>query len=280
MKRLNLFFMAAVVACTSVFTSCTTDELTTVDITLESASVASGASVTGQITALGDLKTVTLLNAAGSTVANWPVTSFKALPNLKSDVDGVYAVMISGLADGSYTLRATDKKAVESNETFTVGAVGTLKTIASATTIYCTLADGSSNSTCASADGSTYAAGSASATQQADIDFVYFNASGSTLAIYAPSAVPSALTSTFANWSVKNATRFAKTTSLSYTAATYADVKVAADAASVTSVTALAANDVVVFKTAAGKVGIFKVNSITAGFLAADNVKINIKVQQ
>ncbi len=280
MKILNWFLMATVVAFASFFTSCTTDELTSVNISLESATISSGASVNGQITALDKLETVTLLNASGSTVAGWPVTSFKALPILKSETDGLYTILITGLADGDYTLRATDKSAVESNVTFTVGAVGTLKTLANATTIFCTLADGSNNSTCASADGTTYAAGSASATQQADIDFVYFNASGSTLAIYAPSAVPSALKSTFANWSVKNETRFAKTTSVSFTTATYADVKVAADAASVSSVTALAANDVVVFKTAAGKVGIFKVNSITSGFLATDNVKINIKVQQ
>jgi len=280
MKRLNWFLMATVVAFASVFTSCSDDKLTTVNITLESAVITSGASVTGQITALDKLETVTLLNAKGSTVTNWPVTSFKSLPIIKTDVDGVYTILIPNLADGSYTLRATDKSAVESNVTFTVGSVGTLKTLTSATTIYCTLSDGSSNSTCASADGTTYAALSATATQQADIDFVYFNASGNALAIYAPSAVPSALTRAFSSWTVKNATRFAKTTSISFTNTTYADVKAAADAASVTSTTALAANDVVVFKTAAGKVGIFKVNSITSGFLATDNVKINIKVQQ
>ena len=277
MKRVNWFLMVTMISFVAFFASCTTEELTTVEVNLESTTIAKGASVTGTITALGGLDKVTLLDEKGSTVSNWPVSSFSDLPILKSNVDGVYTILIPGLADGSYTLRATDKKAVEANKTFTVG---TLKTLANVTTIYCTLSDGSNNSTCASADGTTYAAKDATAAQQADIDFVYFNASGTSYGIYAPSAVPAALSGAFASWTTKNATKFAKTTAISFATATFADVKVAADAATETSVTGLAANTAVVFKTADGKIGIFKVNSITLGFLATDNVKINIKVQE
>ena len=276
MKRINLFLMATVVAFGSFFSSCTPDEVTTVKISLDSEAIASGAAVTGNITALGGLQSVTLLDESGATVTGWPVTSF-AVGSSVVGTAGVYTVRIAGLADGVYTLRATDKKAVEDNVKF---AVGTITALASETTIYCTLSDGSNNSTCASADGTTYAANAATAAQQANIDFVYFNAGGTSYGIYAPSAVPTALTTTFAAWTVKNATTYAKTTTITYATATFAEVKAAADAATATSVTGLAANNVVVFKTAAGKVGIFKVNSITPGFLAIDNVKINIKVQQ
>jgi len=269
--------MAAVVALVSLFTSCNREEVTTVKITLDAAAFSSGSSVTGSIAALGGLESVTLLKD-GATVAGWPIKSFTTGSSI-TGAAGAYAIRISDLADGNYTLRATDKKNAEDNVTFTVGASYALSTLSSATTIYCTLADGSNKSTCASADGSTYAANAATAAQQATIDFVYFNQSGTSLGIYSPGSVPSVLSTTFASWTVKNTTYFAKTASISYSTATYAEVKTAADAANSTSVTGLAANNVVVFKTAAGKIGIFKVNSITTGYLAADNVNVNIKVQ-
>jgi len=275
--------MATVVAFGFFVSSCSTDELTTVKINLDSQTITSGAAVTGNITALGELESVTLLNASGATVTGWPITSFGVSSQIVG-TDGVYVVRITDLADGTYTLRATDKKDIEDNVTFTVGtvgSVGTLTALANATTIYCTLADGSNKSTCASADGSTYTAKDATPTQQATIDFVYFNENGDSYGIYAPSDVPVILSmTTFLSWTTTNATTFAQTTSISYATATYAEVKAAADAATATSVTSLAANTVVVFKTAAGKVGIFKVNSITGGYLSTDNVNINIKVQQ
>lgn len=277
MNKFRLFFMATLVACVSLTSCGEEDEVTTVEIALESATVASGASVNGTITALGGLEQVTLLGANDATVTGWPVKSFSTAPILKSTEDGKYTILISGLADGVYTLRATDKKAVEKNVTF---SVGTLKVIANATTIYCTVADGSSKSTCASADGTTYAPKDATAEEQAKVDFVYFNASGTSKGIYAPSAIPAVLNNAFATWTVKNETKFAKVANITFADATLAQVKTAADAAIETSVTGLAANEVVVFKTASGKVGVFKVNSITPGFLAIDNVNINIKVKE
>ncbi len=275
MKSFNFYLVATLVAFSVIFSSCDPEgEITTVSISLDKTSFDAGSAVTGSITALGGLKSVTLLKG-GTTVTGWPLTTF-AFGSAVSGSDGAYSIRIDGLDEGEYTLRAVDKSNVEDNKTFTV--VG-LKTIAAATTIYCTLADGSGKSTCASADGTTYEPKNATVAQQAKIDFVYFNLSGTSLGIYSPSSVPAALTTTFANWTTKNATTFAKTTSITYANATYLTVKTAADAATATSVTGLAANDVVVFKTAGGKVGLFKVNSITAGYLAADNVNINIKVQ-
>ncbi|MDD3079890.1 MAG: hypothetical protein PHH37_12420 [Paludibacter sp.] len=278
MKKLSLLFIAtAMVAFTSFFSSCTDNEPTTVTITLDASTFESGAAVTGTIKATGELSSVTLLKN-GPTVDGWPITDFSAGSSIVGS-DSTYTIRISGLADGTYTLRATDKNSVEDNKTFTVETTITMTALENATKIYCTLADGSSNSTCASANGTTYAANSATAEEQTNIDFVYFNNHGTSLGIYAPSAVPTEIATTFANWTTKNTTLFAKTTAISYSTATYTEVKAAADAATATSVEGLATNDVVVFKTAAGKVGVFKVNSITSGFLATDYVEINIKVQ-
>ena len=157
-----------------------------------------------------------------------------------------------------------------------------LTAVASSTTIYCTLADGSTNSTCASADGTTYSPKTATATQQAKVDFVYFNLSGTSYGIYSPSSIPTVINTTtnnFVNWTTKNTTYFSKTTDIFSSATNVSDIQTIADAATSTSVTGLAANDVVVFKTAAGKVGLFKVVSITTGYGATDKVVVDIKVE-
>ena len=277
MKNLKMFFMATVLVAGAMFTSCTPEAVTTVTITLDKTSVDAGTAITGKIAAEGTLTSVTLLKDSGTvtnTVKGWPKTTFTTADPVTLGAAGSYTVRIESLTAGSYTLKATDKNGVESSQKFTVvDTTPVLTALTSATTILCTLADGSNNTTCASADGSVYAPKSATAAQQATIDFVYFYGG-----MYAPSNVPTSLTATFTAWTTKNATKFAKSTSIAYATATYADVKTAADAATATSVTALAANDVVVFKTVAGKVGVFKVNSITAGYASSDNVVINIKV--
>lgn len=281
MKRLNLLFVAAMVATVTLFTSCgTTTDVTTVKITLDATTVTAGSAATGKIVALGGLKSVSLL-LNGSTVG-LPITSFSTGSSVTGSATDGYTFRFENLAAGAYSLKAVDKNDVESTVTFTVGSAGTITELTNATTIYCTLADGSDKSTCASATGTTYAAKDATADQQKLIDFVYYNPFTNgvgSFTIYAPSAVATTLPNTFASWTTKNATTFAKTTTIAYATATYADVNTAATAATATSVSGLAAGTVVVFKTAAGKVGIFKVNSITNGYLAADYVNINIKVQ-
>jgi hypothetical protein len=292
MKNFKSLLLAVAVAAGALFTSCTEDAATTVTIKFDAASFTAPAAVTGTITAAGVLKSVSLLKDSAnssSTVSGWPKTTFTT-GNPIVGADGNYTVRIQNLSAGSYTLSATDKNDVQSTQKFTVLAAAVvvtpvLTTLRSATTIYCTLGDGSNKSTCASADGSTYAAATATSAQKKTVDFVYFNASGTSFGIYSPAAVPTACT-TIVAWASadKNTTLFAKNTTLDFATATYAQVKAAADAiaTTATTVTGLAAtspNNVVVFKTAAGKVGIFKVNSITTGFLATDNVNINIKVQ-
>ena len=291
MKNFKSLLLAVVVATGALFTSCTEDAATTVTISLDAVSVTSPAPITGKITAAGMLKTVSLLkdSASGSkTVAGWPKTTFVAGGAIVEGTMGAYTVRIENLAVGTYTLEATDKNDVKSTQKFTVTAAAvvapTLTAVATATTIYCTVGDGSSLSTCASADGSTYAPNAATTAQQGKIDFVFYTGNGTTYGpakcIYAPSAIPTLLTALNA-WTVKNQTILVKTTAITYADATYSAVKTIADAATSNSVSGLVIGDVVVFKTAGTtpKYGVFKVNTITGSYTKDDNVNINIKVQ-
>lgn len=278
MKKFNLLCIATLVAFGSLFTSCKDDEAGTVSVTLDATAFSNGTAVTGTITSTNKLESVTLLED-GTTVSGWPITDFTTGMPVVGD-DGSYTIRITGLANGNYTIRATDKDGVESSQDFSVGS---LYEVSTSVTILCQLGDGSTASTCASATGSTFASNGTTLVNQALIDFVYFNAGGTALAIYAPSAIPAAInnaTTGFSAWTVKNATTFAKTTAGSYSTATYPQVKALALATTANSVTGLAAGDVVVFKTAYGTVGLFEVNSITPGFTSTDNVNIKIKIAQ
>ena len=68
--------------------------------------------------------------------------------------------------------------------------------------------------------------------------------------------------------------------SIVYSSATYTQVADAAKTITANSVTGLEKGDVVVFKTASGKVGLFEVVSKTNGYNPDDNVVVNIKISK
>ncbi len=75
----------------------------------------------------------------------------------------------------------------------------------------------------------------------------------------------------WANWNPKNDTKFGKVTAADFDGATYASV--AALTAGTTRVSSLANGDVVAFKTAAGKYGVFKVTALST------EITIEVKIQ-
>jgi len=276
MKK-NLFLGAILLAFVSMFSSCGTDLETTVKITLDPIT---GTTATGKIEASGGLKSVSLL--LNATTVGSPITSFSTGSSVIGTATDGYTFRFENLAAGSYSLKAVDKKDVESTVTFTVTAATTLTALSTSTTIKCTTAGVGNTSTCASADGTTYDPATATLADQAKVDFVFVNGNGTSAygplgSIYAPSSTPSGL-ALIEIWGTKNTTYLEKST-IVYADATYATVKSVADAVTKTSVTTLAANDVVVFKTTKGKVGIFKVLSIDNSTTASGNIVINIKVQ-
>jgi hypothetical protein len=288
MKK-NLFFAAAI-AVVAIFSSCTpAEEPATVSITLDKDTVVLNSAVTGKISTVGgDLVSVTLMKN-DATVAGYPVTTFTKGAVMGNG--GTYTIRFDSLAVGNYSIKAVGKNSSEATKKFVVKSpavvvVPTLEVAASNVTIYCNSGDGySAKSTCASADGKTYAPKVDATTfldvaTQAKVDFVYFNDKGTSFGIYAPSAVPTAISTSFSGWTTKNPTTFAKSTSIVYSSATYTQVADAAKTITANSVTGLEKGDVVVFKTASGKVGLFEVVSKTNGYNPVDNVVVNIKISK
>ena len=285
MKK-NLFFAAAI-AVVAIFSSCTpAEEPATVSITLDKDTVVLNSAVTGKISTVGgDLVSVTLMKN-DATVAGYPVTTFTKGAVMGNG--GTYNIRFDSLAVGNYSIKAVGKNSSEATKKFVVkspAVVPTLEVAASNVTIYCNSGDGySAKSTCASADGKTYAPKVNETTfldlaSQAKVDFVYFNDKGTSFGIYAPSAVPAAISTSFSEWKTKNPTTFAQST-IAYSSATYTQVADAAKTITANSVTGLKQGNVVVFKTASGKVGLFEVVSKTNGYNPEDNIVINIKISK
>ena len=129
----------------------------------------------------------------------------------------------------------------------------------------------STGSSFASTTGTVYSIADAK-TNSAAVDFMYFYGASNEATLAAPddSDVPTVFASADgpASWSTKNATRFATTTLSAGDFDAITDdlaVVTAATGASATKVNMLETGDVVAFVTAAGKMGLVKVVSITAG---------------
>ena len=126
MKKFNLLLLSTMVAFGALFTSCSEDDKTdaSVVITLDQTTVwTTGSAITGEIKSTNKLETVTLLlidGASENTVSGWPITSFNELPILESN--GTYSIRITGLNDGTYKLRATDKEGIEFSVQFIIGS--------------------------------------------------------------------------------------------------------------------------------------------------------------
>lgn len=129
---------------------------------------------------------------------------------------------------------------------------------------------------------------SASVALQSKIDFVYFYGSTNGASIGAPSDATVAVAHTgntsLPNWSVKNTTLFSSNV---YTVAKYdsiindsALIKIDSASFSSTLVPTLSADRVVAFKTANGKIGMFKVISTEGDFGGNRAITINVKVQK
>jgi ribosomal protein L35AE/L33A len=294
MKKLT-FIALALVAMATTFTSCKKDTTNDATISLAGdtgytavdATVAPGATIKIKWTA-----TCTTTNMAFVSITrdDSPLTGWidKEIPSASKAtyIDEASLTVPASGGPFTYAVIIEDKDKAElisKSIVITLGAstVINLKAEITGVKIMGTLADGSGNSSCATADGSVYSPKTISSGDVSKVDFIYVSFKG----MYCPSSLSSAdagFASTLGTaWSTKNTTNFLKVTDLDYTAATYATVLAKASTATATSTSALSVNDIVVFKTAAGKVGAFKVTDVhgTAG-VATDYVTINIKVQE
>jgi hypothetical protein len=186
-----------------------------------------------------------------------------------------------------YTFSATNKDGQTSSKKITITVTG------NAPTEYTAKIMGASQNTSAgsffsTSNGTVYSSGDAS-TNSNKVDFAYFNliSTGGLDSLDATIASPGHSSTqtvypSVATWGTKNFTEFKTGTGSDYSGATNANLATAFAAAGSTMPYAahLGAGDVVLFKTAAGKHGVFKVNSVnTTPNAAAGSITIDVKVQ-
>ncbi|MBN1463763.1 MAG: hypothetical protein JXQ69_01060 [Paludibacteraceae bacterium] len=284
MKKMNVFFMAAILLVGLMFVSCSDDKDALPELHLTSSTVAFGESLTGTIISANGLQTVKIVRVVGDTEqAVADISSFTDFP-IKKTSDDTYTIDYPGLSEGTYKITVIDMEGNEDAINFQVGSGGNLTLVKSGVVISSVQAEPSSaTSCCASATGLVF---SPSAATQGDIDFVYFNGNPSNLTtpnpnngLYSPwSAAQLSVTtvaSIFQNWTVRNATRFKKVadkTSASVWAGVYGD-------AGDNFVSDLAVGDLIAFKTEYGTFGVLTVTALGAAEGWGGNASVTVTIE-
>lgn len=199
--------------------------------------------------------------------------------------DTVYheAPAIEGIYE--YLFIVTDKKDLSDSVSFMVNVESPYNPIDTWENIQLFVpgSSGNTETNCASVDGTvfSYSDGKDNASLQQKADFVYYYVSSANIA--APSEVPSNINGGYSEWSTLNQTMFysVDVTTSQFDAMTDDELIMEKVTGTSTNVAEdLAVGDVVGFKTSAGKMGMFKVTDLQAGYDIGDYIKITIKVQQ
>jgi len=290
MKKISLLLTIVLIGFIGVFTSC--DEAAdllnpkleffgTGDYIDEDVTVEPGAAISFSWLATkgtNNLKTFSI-SRDGVTLADYPDDDIEN--NNYTDQVTLYAPLNEGAY--VYTFTVTDGKDKTASVSFTITVEASGGPINSWTA---TLGSHQSTtgSSFASTTGTVYGIADAK-TNSSLIDFMYFYGATNYATLAAPDDAD--VSSVFAsadgpaNWTTRNSTKFAET---SVTAAEFdaieTDLVVVEEAtgASATKVNELAVGDVVAFVTAAGKMGLVKVVSVTSG--ATGSIDIAVVVQQ
>jgi len=184
----------------------------------------------------------------------------------------------------AYTFSVTDKDDQSYSITYTV--TQNTGTQAGAIDTYTAVLMGAQSSTTGSyydvSTNTVYNQSGADANQAA-IDFVHYYGSANASTICAPSDATvgggSGNLTMCQSWSTRNATKFGKTSGVTWSGVTD-DTQIVAHESDATStiVNQLAVGDIVEFKNADGKYGMFKVGSVDTD--ASGSITIGVKVQQ
>jgi len=182
-----------------------------------------------------------------------------------------------------YTISATDDNSQTSTKDVTITYVAASAGFNEYTTqIFGAQANSTLGSFYATSSNTVYTQANAKS-NAASVDFVYYYGATNNATVAAPSDADAGTIFNNANtglqtWSVRNATKFAVTTSLDYATAVEADVVSAANAATSTFAKTLAVGSTFVFKTVAGKAGIAKVTALNAS--NSGSITVSVKVQK
>jgi len=282
--------IAAVAAVSSVFVACNKEEAESATITfvnVQNDEVTLGSGVTDYVATVRvssntNLESIKVHKKVGanSTQIGATITKFDEKTSHQFTID------ISGITVVTEIVVTVDN-GTETAKTLTINPFaqqGASISTFSNVKIYCSGADGSGLSAAASVDGSTFALANANTTNQGKCDFVYFSTSQTGAGtMYSPNNIGGAdanFVPIMNTWTTKNTTTFAVlSSSTDFDGITAANIaSIAGNPAAATASVNL--NSVVAFKTAAGKLGVFKVSAFDAGWNPTDYCTIDIKVQQ
>ncbi len=288
MRKLTNYFLVALAAVSMVFTSCEEEDALDPTISFFSGDGLITGDATIYVGETASFKWQAEQGDANLTeftirLNNEDVPGF---PNTDIDKDQYQDTWDTTLyTAGTYTFTfiVEDKDGLTASESITVTVEDADLSLNSFTAV---LMGGQSNASTGSfldADaGEVYLSSAASGVQE-DIDIVYYYGSTNNATLAAPSdetvnGTGSSSFSLTADWTTQNETTFNTNPGISAddfdamtTDATIADIST-----SVTKVTSLAADDVVVFTTAAGKKGAFKVLEVTGE--GAGTIEIDVKI--
>jgi len=297
MKKLNFLFAILLMASVPFFTSCTDDETTDKDPTINLQG-GSGFTSTDVTLKAGEAMKVGINAFSNSTskaklvkfkvVRTYNNVPFTALDSTLSSTDA-FNITLSTFAYPAagkerFTFTVTDKDGYTAEAAFevTTTAGGPIKEFKQK--VLGSYDNSSYGSSFASADGTVYTLSQAKA-NAAKVDWMYYYGATNLATIASPN--DATVTSIFssadgpASWSVRNDTKFAKVTLPAGVTwdniTTDAEIVPLATGASATKVTTLSVGQIVSFKTVTGKMGLIKVETITG--TGAGTITYSVKVQ-
>jgi len=257
-------------------------------------SASTGSTVTVNLTATAqeEIAKITATKTVGgteTTLPTYPVTS--GFTSKTSHTWNATYTVVETTGTVALKFSVEDKKGKISTKTFTI-TVGSDISTWSGKLLAAPLANGTSKTFFTTSIGGTHTLSEAKSSSSL-VDFGYFYGSTGMATLAAPSDY---LTTTYdlTNWDVRNTTEFRRTslTSANFTSATSSsDIGTAFDAGTVstdgsnpaggsTRVNSLAVDQVVGFKTLAGKKGLLSVTAISPGDGATGSITFIVKVQK
>jgi hypothetical protein len=290
MKKLTLIAIA-LVAMAATFTSCKKDTTNDAAISLAGdagytatdATVAPGATFMVKWTATCTTTNMAFVSITkdDAALSSWDK---KAISSSSESTYIDQATLTAPLNAGAYTYAIViyDKDnnvLVSKSIVITVGVTGpSLGAEITNVKLYSADVNGA-NACAASSSGVIYTPETTATGDRGKVDFIWVYDNMYSVASTQASS-DAGIQSICSGWSPANTTTFLKVTDIDYSTATYSQIFAKDASITGTIASSLAANDVVVFKTQAGKYGIFKVSSISGTYQTTDYIIINIKVQQ
>ncbi len=288
MRKLTNYFFVALAAVSMVFTSCEDEEALEPEISFFSGD----GLITGDATIkVGETASFSWQAEKGDAnlseftirLNNEDVPGFPNSDIEKDQYEDTWDTTLYTAGEYTFTFIVEDKDGLTASESITVTVEDADLSLSSYTAI---LMGGQSNSTYGSfldADAGKVYLSSAASGVQGDIDIVYYYGSTNNATLAAPSdetvnGTGSSSFSLTASWTTQNETTF--NTNPGITADDFDDMTTDASIAdistSVTKVTSLAADDVVVFTTAEGKKGALKVVEVSGE--GSGTIEIQVKI--